>query len=537
MKLLLSTSLIFTVLDHQDLPRVLRIVAPATAADIPHPSGLSWSAKESTQQMTPQMEATRQKILQALLKNLDKKLESGYFNNPVESSVLGLVLLSQDASFSRGPQKDNLKRIFESIQEDFQRELPEGAYSLKVWSLAYSVLFLSELSKTASAEDRARIDTELMQRMNELALCQNPQNGGWGHHPKRIPTPNGHYSDFAVISALCLAAFLRAEDNGYSVDPEISKKGFDYLEAVIQPNGAPKYNPSQNVGVGEDTEGAPRGAMVMWPFSLEGKKGRDRRALYSYLKKCKSYAGGHGHCALGLAHASLMFAQNGDYGHLWKLHGKWLEENQLPDGRIRPLPAGARMPTQDSDDDLLQIFYALTLSAPQMPWIKKDSPAASEHPLAMVQNASALKDNDSEIAIKDISELTDLDRTSLTSKINKIFDACALRNMKTKKWPDSIGKILNVYIRNDRSFPSQSKDKINLSIAPIALSGISLKLQLVDANLKAIGSPQVVTLKSSTWSRISLIRPSKMKGQSLQITGSFKNLSFPVKIPENFFDE
>ena len=206
MMLLLATSLFFTSPHHQDLPRGLRIVKPATAADILHPCGLSRSAKEAAQQMTPQMESSRQKILKALIKNLDKKLESGYFNNPVESSVLGLVLLSQDASFSRGAQKDNLKKIFQGIQEDFQRELPESAYSLKVWSLAYSVLFLSELSKTASAEDRVRIDAEVIQRMTELALCQNPQNGGWGHHPKRLPTPNGHYSDFSVISALCLSA-------------------------------------------------------------------------------------------------------------------------------------------------------------------------------------------------------------------------------------------------------------------------------------------------------------------------------------------
>ena len=285
-----------------------------------------------------------------------------------DHAITGLILLCEGSGWETGQYSEHHRSLVKYIRNNRFNGTGNVGYYMGVWGHAYMIWYVAELASTASAKNRGELDALAVQLIAELSSWQSKESGGWGHHPKLLPTPNGGYAEFSVITSLSLTSLLRAQEKGYNVDPKVIETAFQYLDKTITGSeGAPRYSTGANVAAGNQREGAPRGALVMLPYALDKRTTPAIRRLLAYLKACKDFTGGHASAALGMCHAALLFATIDEYRYFWKLHGSSIIERQNSDGSFTPLPAGERTP-EERGGTLSDAFHTLTLSLPDAPW-------------------------------------------------------------------------------------------------------------------------------------------------------------------------
>lgn len=419
-----------------------------------------------------------------LVAALDNRSLGGRYHGYIrcnDHALLGLSLLCHGSGYEDGPYRDRHDKLLAYFKQHRFSGTTNGYY-MGVWGHGYMLWYVCELADTASPENRVEIDRLAVQLLTELSSWQS-KTGGWGHHPELVPTVHG-YNEFSVITSLSLCSLLRAQERGYYVNPKVIEGAFKYLDSTITGKaGAPRYAADENVGAGNQREGAPRGALVMLPYALDRRTTPAVRRLLDYLRKCEDFTGGHASAALGMCHSALLFASIDEYNHFWKLHGKNILERQKEDGSFNALPPGERT-NEERAGHLSDAFHTLTLALPDAPWKwrQKAMPDASYYSMrAILERARAYAEKTEE-TYPSIQELADIDPemtpASQSRKATSLLRR-ALRESRENNDAQWLAEILDPYASCQVISKSSKSTELMIAVSPTFLKGLQAEAKIM----------------------------------------------------------
>lgn len=421
------------------------------------------------------------KHLVAALDN--RSLGSQYHNYTKcnEHALLGLSLLCHGSGYEDGPYRDRHDKLLEYFKQHRFSGTKKGYY-MGVWGHGYMLWYVCELADTASPENRIEIDRLAIQLLTELSSWQS-KTGGWGHHPKLVPTRHG-YREFSVITSLSLCSLLRAQERGYYVNPKVIEGAFKYLDSTITGKaGAPRYAADKKIGSGNQREGAPRGALVMLPYALDRRTTPAVRRLLGYLRKCEDFTGGHSSAALGMCHSALLFASIDEYDHFWKLHGTSILERQKEDGSFTPLPPGERT-NKERTGHLSDAFHTLTLALPDAPWKwrQKGMPDSSYYSMrAILERAKAYTEKAKE-TYPSIQELADIDPEMTAASQSRKATSLLRRTLRESRENNDaqwLVEILDPYASCQVISKNSKNIDLMITVSPTFLKGLQAEAKIM----------------------------------------------------------
>jgi hypothetical protein len=260
-----------------------------------------------------------------LERNVSKLVDSeGSPRKPFTYAVTGLVYLMEGGTRT-GPDRirgirEYLVRWIDALEKRLEDPdaLPDAhgvADSRKVcqytWPLGAAALFFAELELRGVEARQARATLE---RILDLLVAAQEENGGWGHGRIRKGAAGkpelarfGGYPSTLLASSNCvaIAVGLAAAIEGHE-RPDAVRRAREYYRAARLPNGSFPYDPSQRQsGFAETNVGRTAGALFAWhALGMERDDAFDGSARY-LMENLRLVAEGHGSPCLNVFHGAL----------------------------------------------------------------------------------------------------------------------------------------------------------------------------------------------------------------------------------------
>ncbi|MCC6738335.1 MAG: hypothetical protein IT452_04770 [Planctomycetia bacterium] len=291
------------------------------------------------------------------------------------TSLAGLSFLANGSTSKEGPWADNVARAAKWVAErcgkeeanPWGRERPTGGanWNQTNWSLAYGVLFLSEIYRLDPTPELEQRLTELMQTIEK----NQEASGGWAHGPGG---PNAlNYVELQIVGNLELAALGALRKAGFKPSQEVIDKGVAYMISTSGGDGGIGYsaNPGQK-GMGDPG----RTALGVWAFGNLGMQAHPFYAkMGSYFKRTMEDLPG-GHVSPIMHYTSAAFACAHLGGTTWKdfmaLFRLEILAARRPDGTFSARPTEETVAMHNNTDRTLgpawtTASYSLIMQVPR----------------------------------------------------------------------------------------------------------------------------------------------------------------------------
>jgi len=234
------------------------------------------------------------------------------------SSVMGLVLLGEGNTRTKGPHARQLDKLYNYVAMTSTNKI--GA-SHESWPLAFAVLFLSEVHrKTPSAALHARI-AKLVKRLESGAQGDK----GWNHGLK-----NSGYGPFVGVTIWCTAALGAAREQGVPVNKARFAAALNGLEKSLGRSGGAFYYTLKHRS---DVKPGRTGG-VAWVLSRYGQSDPDKIALSRQflIKHVDAAPKGHASWMMNMGWAALGASSADDKTReaFWAVHRKTILQTHDP---------------------------------------------------------------------------------------------------------------------------------------------------------------------------------------------------------------
>jgi hypothetical protein len=276
----------------------------------------------------------REALFQKLLTRYCRVISSSPSNAPIpvklggwpalqvpSSSVMGLVLLGEGNTRTKGPQARALDKLYKYVAVASGNLRP----SHESWPLAFSILFLSEVHRVQpSAALHGRI-SKLVKRLESGRQGEK----GWHHSLK-----NAGYGPFVGVTIWCAAALGSAREQGVAVDKDGLAATLAGLEKALGRSGGAFYYVSKRTDVKPGRTGG-----IAWVLGRYGQTDPDkltaaRRFLIDHVEAAPK---GHASWMMNMGWSALGAAAAGEKTRqaFWAVHRKTILRTHAPGAFFR----------------------------------------------------------------------------------------------------------------------------------------------------------------------------------------------------------
>lgn len=238
------------------------------------------------------------------------------------SSILGLVLLGEGNTRTKGPYAADVDRLYRYVALAAMDET--GSH--QSWQDAFAILFLSEVNRVSPSKDTRDRIGRLVRRLES----ERHGEKGWYHSLK-----NENYGPFVAVSIWCTAALSAAKEQGVPIDEAGLERSLSGLRACVgKAGGAFYYSGKKNT---YSTPG--RSGAVAWVLSryADPKAEEVTRARKFLLRHIDHAPLGHGSWMMNFGWAALgaSSADPATRKAFWEVHRATLMGCRLKNGAFQ----------------------------------------------------------------------------------------------------------------------------------------------------------------------------------------------------------
>ena len=141
------------------------------------------------------------------------------------ASLLGLVLLGEGNTLTRGPHFGTLRKLAVYVRSAGPAP-HESIDNYRTWVLSFAILFLCETNRVSPSDTDRKLIQEMVTKLEGGAYA----DGGWGH---TLEHERNSYGAFAAATIWATAALATAKEQGLDVDEKKLKRQFAWLRATL----------------------------------------------------------------------------------------------------------------------------------------------------------------------------------------------------------------------------------------------------------------------------------------------------------------
>ena len=240
------------------------------------------------------------------------------------SSVMGLVLLGEGNTRRKGPRARTLDKLYKYVAVTTGG--PNLGASHESWSLAFAILFLSEVHRV---EPSTALRTRITKLVKRLETGRNGEKG-WYHSLK-----SASYGPFVGVTIWCVAALGSAREQGAGVDAEGLATSLRGLEKSLgRSGGAFYFTRRRSSDVKPGRTGGVAWVLTRYGQTDQAKLAAARRFLIEHVEAAPK---GHASWMMNMGWAALGAASADAKTHeaFWAIHRKTILQTHVPGAFFR----------------------------------------------------------------------------------------------------------------------------------------------------------------------------------------------------------
>ena len=240
------------------------------------------------------------------------------------SSVMGLVLLGEGNTRRKGPRARTLDKLYKYVAVTTGG--PNLGASHESWSLAFAILFLSEVHRV---EPSTALRTRITKLVKRLETGRNGEKG-WYHSLK-----SASYGPFVGVTIWCVAALGSAREQGAGVDAEGLATSLRGLEKSLgRSGGAFYFTRRRSSDVKPGRTGGVAWVLTRYGQTDQAKLAAARRFLIEHVEAAPK---GHASWMMNMGWAALGAASADDKTReaFWAVHRETILRTHAPGAFFR----------------------------------------------------------------------------------------------------------------------------------------------------------------------------------------------------------
>jgi len=306
-------------------PKTGQAAKTTTTAPSPDPVNLNMSASQ------------REALFQKLLARYCRVISASPSTAPIpvrlsgwpalqvpSSSVMGLVLLGEGNTRRTGPHARTLDKLYKYVAVTAGGANPGASH--ESWTLAFAILFLSEVHRV---EPSTAVRTRITKLVKRLETGRNGEKG-WYHSLKSTS-----YGPFVGVTIWCVAALGSAREQGAGVDADGLATSLGGLEKSLgRSGGAFYFTRKRSSDVKPGRTGGVAWVLTRYGRSDQAKLNAARQFLIEHAEAAPK---GHASWMMNMGWAALGAASADDKTRraFWAVHRKTILQTHVPGAFFR----------------------------------------------------------------------------------------------------------------------------------------------------------------------------------------------------------
>ena len=245
------------------------------------------------------------------------------------ASMLGLVLLGEGNTLSKGPHAATLRKLTTYVRTAGPHP-HESIDNYRTWVLSFSLIFLSEIHRITPSNELKKSLQEMATKLEESAYA----TGGWGH---TLEHERNRYGAFVAVSIWAAAGLTAAKSQGIEIDAKKLESQYAWLrKSLANPPGGSYYT------IGSRSLLSPgRTAGVVWLLhrwdETASQKQIDQGSAF-IIRHIALTPEGHASGMMNFAWGALAAGEIGEplAKEFWSVHTKSLQTARRNDGTFAP---------------------------------------------------------------------------------------------------------------------------------------------------------------------------------------------------------
>ena len=154
------------------------------------------------------------------------------------ASMLGLVLLGEGNTLSKGPHAATLRKLTTYVRSAGPNP-HESIDNYRTWVLSFSLVFLSEIHRITPSHELKKTLEEMATKLEAGAY----ETGGWGH---TLDHERNKYGAFVAVSIWAAAGLTAAKGQGVEVDAKKLERQYGWLRKSLNNAAGGSYYTSNS---------------------------------------------------------------------------------------------------------------------------------------------------------------------------------------------------------------------------------------------------------------------------------------------------
>ena len=215
-------------------------------------------------------------LLETLKKvNLNQYKKTGDISTLVTVSLIGLSFLSEGSTLKVGKYKNEVKKCFDLVSDDFLNASKRSQY----WNFAFGTLFLTEIYSKTPSDDLLK----KLQNAYTIIARNQSKEGGWRHEFA------GNLTAYTNVVVFTLS---RLESCGIKVHEDVKKKILSFYENGMLSDGGLMYSGGHKKSMSKElferhglTSAARNGGALLGLFELKYTDSDVYKKILDYYDK------------------------------------------------------------------------------------------------------------------------------------------------------------------------------------------------------------------------------------------------------------